>query len=409
MSAFQFPDPLVESTVVNSATNTTYQWLEVPGKWVVVSSPLGTEELDGLNTSIKKNASDIATERSERIAADNTINQNVIASEGVMMERISKNTTDIQTAQNTADKAENDAQHAETSAARAQQAADNALDAVGNIDLSGYALTQYVDGQDKLISDRLVAVENDYTTSDEFTTQVQRITDNKQAIAANTSAIEALESPEGPDLSSYATKSDLSIATSALPYRLETDKTMRSSDLPVKTISGEEPVAYHAGGEIQLVDNLGYFHNVTFTGRYGVTTTSTASGIEVSAKDLRDRIDVLEEAVQTLASLIPPVDIGTATIGSNVDVDGGNAAAAQDELFIMWCDNDGETEYGLRYNWSITRGNGRISGSTTSKTISAWCSDPAPSTVEFQCVVSHPADGDATATATKLVLVAEGA
>ena len=37
MSAFQFPDPTVEQTVVNPITGSTYQWKEPPGKWVVTT------------------------------------------------------------------------------------------------------------------------------------------------------------------------------------------------------------------------------------------------------------------------------------------------------------------------------------------------------------------------------------
>jgi hypothetical protein len=59
------------------------------------------------------------------------------------------------------------------------------VEAPEEIDLDGYATTTYVDGQDKAISDRLQLVEQDYTTADEFSTQVQRITDNKTAIESN--------------------------------------------------------------------------------------------------------------------------------------------------------------------------------------------------------------------------------
>ena len=38
MAAFQFPDPLVQQTVVNPVTGSTYQWKEPPGKWVVTVS-----------------------------------------------------------------------------------------------------------------------------------------------------------------------------------------------------------------------------------------------------------------------------------------------------------------------------------------------------------------------------------
>ena len=36
MAAFQFPDPATgQTTVVNPITGSTYQWKELPGKWVV--------------------------------------------------------------------------------------------------------------------------------------------------------------------------------------------------------------------------------------------------------------------------------------------------------------------------------------------------------------------------------------
>ena len=38
MAAFQFPDPAVQTTVVNPITGSTYQWKEPPGKWVVTVS-----------------------------------------------------------------------------------------------------------------------------------------------------------------------------------------------------------------------------------------------------------------------------------------------------------------------------------------------------------------------------------
>jgi len=37
MAAFNFPDPLVQQTVTNTITGSTYQWKEPPGKWVVIS------------------------------------------------------------------------------------------------------------------------------------------------------------------------------------------------------------------------------------------------------------------------------------------------------------------------------------------------------------------------------------
>jgi hypothetical protein len=37
MAAFQFPDPAVQTTVINPITGSTYQWKEPPGKWVVTT------------------------------------------------------------------------------------------------------------------------------------------------------------------------------------------------------------------------------------------------------------------------------------------------------------------------------------------------------------------------------------
>ena len=45
MAAFQFPDPSVQQTVVNSITGSTYQWKEPPGKWVVTVSVRKVEDI----------------------------------------------------------------------------------------------------------------------------------------------------------------------------------------------------------------------------------------------------------------------------------------------------------------------------------------------------------------------------
>ena len=352
MAAFDFPNPPTPGQeVTNDATGITYKYDETTQSWSVVASTI---------TDAYATSAELEAEASARTAADNSLSERIGAVENdyTTTEEYNNLKSDIRTAQQLAEKAEGDAAQAEAAAGDAQQTADSALS---------------------------LAQANELTISN--------LPDGGSEI----------------ELSNYATKADLSQATAGLPYRLETDKTMRSLDLPVKTIADGDVAPAAAGGEIQLVDNLGFFYNVTFTGRHGIATSSTAAGIEVSAKDLKDRIEALEEAVQTLASLIPPVDIGNVTIESSADIEGGNAAAAQDEMFIMWAENDGETEYGLRYDWSIKRGNGRISSSNTGKTVTAWCSDPAPATVEFQCVVSHPAEPDAIAIATKLVLVADNA
>ena len=35
--AFNFPDPILQQTVTNPITGSTYQWKEPPGKWVVTA------------------------------------------------------------------------------------------------------------------------------------------------------------------------------------------------------------------------------------------------------------------------------------------------------------------------------------------------------------------------------------
>ena len=38
MPAFQFPDPAVEQSVINTLTGTTYVWRADPGKWVAAQA-----------------------------------------------------------------------------------------------------------------------------------------------------------------------------------------------------------------------------------------------------------------------------------------------------------------------------------------------------------------------------------
>jgi hypothetical protein len=49
MSAFQFPDPALEQTVVNPNTGVTYIWKADPGKWVVQSQAESNENLSDLS------------------------------------------------------------------------------------------------------------------------------------------------------------------------------------------------------------------------------------------------------------------------------------------------------------------------------------------------------------------------
>ena len=61
------------------------------------------------------------------------------------------------------------------------------------VDLSSYAKTDYVDQADNALSGRIQAVEQDYTTSDEFSTLYQQVTTNKNDIKALQSRIATLE------------------------------------------------------------------------------------------------------------------------------------------------------------------------------------------------------------------------
>ena len=104
-------------------------------------------------------------------------------------------------------------------------------------------------------------------------------------VEANQNDIDSLESTVGDIPGVYATKSALATATAALPYTLETDKTVRSADLPTRQARDGATTMY-AGGEIYLTDNLGYYSNVRFEGQGNVTTSSTAQGIVVDGSAL---------------------------------------------------------------------------------------------------------------------------
>ena len=263
------------------------------------------------------------------------------------------------------------------------------------VELSSYAKTDYVDQADNALSGRIQAVEQDYTTSDEFSTVSQQVTTNKNDIKA----LQDAPAPEAPNLSSYATKQDLSTATGALPYRLETDKVMRSGDMPDKQNAFDDHVTEaHAGGEIQLVDNLGYFHNVRFTGEHGIETRSDESGIIVDGTALQSRIATLEQQVATLIELVPPVDYGTVTIsgGNNFNAENHSCWLPQNETGVFTCSLSGSQTHGCRYKWSIQRGSGRISGADNMSVVTMQCTDPAPNTVVLRCDVSHPTTEEVT-------------
>ena len=236
---------------------------------------------------------------------------------------------------------------------------------------------------------RIKEVEQDYTTSEEFTDIALQVSQNKKDIKA------LQEAPGGDggeiNLDAYATKADLTTATGALPYRLETDKVLRDADLPAKQNAFDDHVGEtHTGGEIQLVDNLGFFHNVRFTGRHGIETSSDQQGIIVDGSELNDRIAALEAQVELLASLVPPVDYGTVSIQGGNDYANGQCWLSPNETGVFICSLDGTQTTGCRYSWELMRGEGRFSGSTADSTVAFICQTAAPGTVVLRCTVSHP-------------------
>ena len=104
-------------------------------------------------------------------------------------------------------------------------------------------------------------------------------------------AIEIPEVPPAPDLSGYATTGYVDSATAALPYKIETDKVLRSADAPPKLSRAADGIATaHAGGEIQLVDGEGYFSNITFSGVGGIQTQSDQQGIIIDGSGINDAL-----------------------------------------------------------------------------------------------------------------------
>ena len=83
-----------------------------------------------------------------------------------------------------------------------------------------------------------------------------------------------------------------------LPYTLETDKTLKES----RQVKSE-------GGEIQLVDAEGNFSNVTFTGRGGTLTGSTAAGITIDTTTLSTLIAGNQQEIQELNNKYDNINI----------------------------------------------------------------------------------------------------
>jgi len=163
-------------------------------------------------------------------------------------------------------------------------------------ELNGYAKQTYVDAQDNALGARIddcatsAALQNEANARDTGDkVNLGLIEANKDDIeeldgrvTSNTQAIAAI--PPAPNLDNYAKKSDLAQATAALPYTIETDKTLRQ-------VNFQHPEDYdadvrYAGGEIYLTDNLGFYSNVRFTGVNNITTSSDAQGIIVDGADL---------------------------------------------------------------------------------------------------------------------------
>ena len=164
------------------------------------------------------------------------------------------------------------------------------------------------------IEGRLVVVENDYTTTDDFNAVSEQARKNKQDIQALQNAptpvtriiagnnvtldpeggtgnvkinVDVPEAGEPPNLDAYATKADLSTATAALPYTIETDKTLRQADL--KHPEDFDIETRYTGGEIYLTDNLGYYSNVRFSGQGNISTRSDSQGIIIDGSGLMPR------------------------------------------------------------------------------------------------------------------------
>jgi len=268
----------------------------------------------------------------------------------------------------------------------------NSLESLANgvspeLDLSDYAKQEYVDNADDALSARIQSVEQDYTTSAEFSSVTQQVTKNKNDIKT----LQEAPAPEPPNLSGYATKQDLSTATSALPYRLETDKVTRAADqAPKQNFAGGDVAPAHVGGEIQLVDNLGYFHNIRFNGVNGIATSSDQQGIIVDGSALQGRIQTLEEQLALLSTLIPPVDYGEITITGGNGYHDNQCWLAPDETGLFICNLSGSNTHGCRYEWELMRGTARFSGPTNESTVMLINQSPAPNTVVIRCTVSHP-------------------
>ena len=158
----------------------------------------------------------------------------------------------------------------------------------------------------------LDAVENDYTTTEDFNHLNSKVTQNKKDIASlgeafDTAVLAAQDGAEALEieLQSYAkkddtyTKAEVDQKIPEIPempeipdqvtYLLQTDKVLRSG----------EPA-------IELVDSDGNFSNVKVTGANGISVTSDMAALTVDGTALNGRIETLQGRVTALEEAEPP-------------------------------------------------------------------------------------------------------
>ena len=172
----------------------------------------------------------------------------------------------------------------------------NAITSLGlrGRDLSPYALTLAFQGVKETIDELKGDKPSDDTELHlQVASNTSNISHNAKEISSNKNDIKKLK--DAPAHVCEVSKQDLSTATAALPYRLETDKITRE---------GKKEGKAARGGEIQLVDNLGAFHNVVFKGLAGVATSSDEQGIIVDGSELLSQIKDLQREVDILKNIL---------------------------------------------------------------------------------------------------------
>ena len=180
--------------------------------------------------------------------------------------------------------------------ARSPKAVFDAITSLGlrGKELSPYALTLAFQGVKETI-DELKGGNDDLDPNLhlQVSANTSKIAYNAKEISTNKADIQELK--DAPAHVCEVSKQDLSTATAALPYRLETDKITRE---------GKKESKGARGGEIQLVDNLGAFHNIVFKGLAGVATSSDEQGIIVDGSELLSQIKDLQREVDILKNIL---------------------------------------------------------------------------------------------------------